>query len=287
MPTIIGLEDCYGTNVQSFQLTVPTAGTLNLLFIEDGVPSQNIEMRLLDANNMPVDNSNWGAIVLITQNLDPNETYNLEIRGTGTVGSDILLGAQGLGLIQSGISTVASTDCTPMPVTWLGEPSLEMENSLLRVSWHTIFESNCSHFEPQFSVNGQDWKQSKKISCSEESTDQNSYSSIIDTKDISGNTIYVRIKQIDFDGNYSYSSVSSLSIERGNKISFFPNPAKNILHISSINPLRSVKILNLSGKEIFSGNQTDIDLGSFAQGMYMIMINDIHGNSKFSKLIRE
>lgn len=81
-----------------------------------------------------------------------------------------------------------------------------------------------------------------------------------------------------------------VSIINSQEVSIFPNPAKDILSISSLNNMDKITVFSLSGKEIFSvspGSQLyNLDISKLSQGLYLLHIkNGISVVSrKFSKI---
>ncbi|MDQ8003499.1 MAG: T9SS type A sorting domain-containing protein [Pedobacter sp.] len=86
---------------------------------------------------------------------------------------------------------------------------------------------------------------------------------------------YYRLKQLDFNGNHSYSDVVSvnLSIDE-NMISVYPNPASNYINITNIDQQQTAIIYNASGQKVkeikISGNL--INIQELKNGVYFIVI---------------
>jgi hypothetical protein len=71
----------------------------------------------------------------------------------------------------------------------------------------------------------------------------------------------------------------------------YPNPTKGVFTISSINTIASVKVFNIAGVNVktVSANRAtiDIDLGSFANGIYLISVIDNKGATEVVKVVKE
>ncbi|NOX48092.1 MAG: T9SS type A sorting domain-containing protein [Chlorobi bacterium] len=94
--------------------------------------------------------------------------------------------------------------------------------------------------------------------------------------------------QVDNSGSLQFSPVDCSTITAMAPISeplrstikIFPNPASNILHFHSDTSLKdiAIEIFNLKGQAIlthtWSGRETDINLGNFLSGNYVIKIFD-------------
>lgn len=73
-----------------------------------------------------------------------------------------------------------------------------------------------------------------------------------------------------------------------NKISFYPNPAKDEIRVSNIDGISAeIRIFNVLGKQVFHQpeitNKT-IDISSFNSGIYLVKIN-VDGKSRTQKLV--
>lgn len=68
-----------------------------------------------------------------------------------------------------------------------------------------------------------------------------------------------------------------------NNIRLSPNPASGFVNVSSLLPIKKIKVLNALGQEIKAENGTDnimqIDTHEFAAGMYILQIETKSGTS--------
>ena len=90
---------------------------------------------------------------------------------------------------------------------------------------------------------------------------------------------------------------TSLSIDDANqlRISMYPNPTKNLLYFNTSllkNPLNSIKIYDIHGKQIITtttinNSLTTIALNTFANGLYFVELVDVTGKKQIKKLIKQ
>ncbi|MFK8061386.1 MAG: DM13 domain-containing protein [Polaribacter sp.] len=85
--------------------------------------------------------------------------------------------------------------------------------------------------------------------------------------------------------NCSVLNIDAFSVD---KISVYPNPAKNQILISNIDAVSAeIRIFNVLGKQVFHQKnikEKTIDISSFNKGIYLVKI-DVDGKSKTQKLV--
>lgn len=73
-----------------------------------------------------------------------------------------------------------------------------------------------------------------------------------------------------------------------NEISLYPNPTNSVFNLEISNEVvKQVEIYDLSGKKLLKSNQHQIDVSSFATGIYMVQILTESGKIGVSKLVKK
>lgn len=182
-----------------------------------------------------------------------------------------------------------------LPVSILSFTAKKQGESVL-VNWITANETNNKGFELERSSNGTGWQllgfvESKAIAGN--STNQLSYN-FTDHAPYKG-TNYYRLKQIDLDGKAEYSGVVQLNFA-GNPslLKMYPNPAKNAITITGIEPGSDVRIDDALGKTVLKTMRTangmtsvNVNISRLQKGIYIVVIIDKEGKVATSKLIKE
>ena len=107
---------------------------------------------------------------------------------------------------------------------------------------------------------------------------------IINSLILTFHILYYRLKQTDFDGNFTYSKTITIAVEQSDNlaINIFPNPAKENLQLTIGNLQKGkneieVAIYDLLGREVFKSTITypksEINLSSLSKGMYFLKAN--------------
>lgn len=120
--------------------------------------------------------------------------------------------------------------CRILPVNlYKFEAKLDPSKNASILSWSTAKEWNNSHFEIERSVNGiQNWIKIGEVQGHGYSDQNQEYNFMDQYLPSEGGILYYRIKQVDFDSNFSFSSVKSVQFtsKDSTKIwKIYPNPS--------------------------------------------------------------
>jgi len=159
---------------------------------------------------------------------------------------------------------------TTLPVT-LTSFSGERVAGINKLKWTTATEANNQGFEIERSLDG---KTFSKISFVGSKGDNGNSSTALtynysDEKSSNG-TNYYRLKQIDKDGKYSYSSVVMLKGEntRLEITSLYPNPAKDVINVAISSPKiesAALTVTDITGKILMRTNTSLVKGDNFVQ----------------------
>lgn len=216
-----------------------------------------------------------------------NSKYNGTLTGTSTalraainnrgnwIGNDLT----NYNISPSGFATPSVT-CVPLPIVLTGFHVEKDINQYVHISWTTASEVNNDYFEIENSTDGQEWQSVSKIS-GKGNTIISQHYNFIHQKPLSG-TSYYRIKQVDFDGQMSYTPIKSISFDKlQNNKSFriTPNPVTHQLSIQGeYSKETQIQIFNGHGRKmddlLFHKEQESInvDVSHLPAGLYLLHI---------------
>jgi Secretion system C-terminal sorting domain len=70
----------------------------------------------------------------------------------------------------------------------------------------------------------------------------------------------------------------------------YPNPTNGLLHLETTQPINSIEITNVLGKQLYSATknniQTELNISNFINGVYFIRLTDLKGNTVVKKIIK-
>ncbi len=174
---------------------------------------------------------------------------------------------------------------TPLPVTLLYLTADAIDNKYIDLDWATASEINNKGFAVERSTNGTDFTQIGWVDGHGNSNTQLSYS-YSDRTVQPGVVYYYRLKQVDFDGQSTYSEIVSASLIGDKGFSFedmIPNPATNAVQLGILTTAgqkATVTMTDMLGRVVLSQpwqlaegyNINTFDLSNIAAGTYNVTV---------------
>ncbi|MBI9067495.1 MAG: T9SS type A sorting domain-containing protein [Salinivirgaceae bacterium] len=226
-------------------------------------------------------------------NADIIVDLTLPVGGTLSITGD-LTGGNNTEILGSGNVTVGGTVDPPSLATdsqLLPVELVSFKTSLFRdrviLHWITASEENNDYFTIERSTDGVSFKEIKRVSGAGYSTEKRNYSHI-DEKPAFG-VNYYRLKQTDFNGQFSYSDINTVTNLSASQFEIGPNPATNYIQISSPSELSgTIKILSSTGGKVLetsvSGQNETIDISFIQPGQYLVIFDT--GKGLITKKLR-
>ena len=167
-------------------------------------------------------------------------------------------------------------------------------NCKLKAEWSTAQENNSDRFEIETSENSNtDWHKVVTVAAAGNSSTDLRYSADVPPGDAS--ILYIRLKQIDFDGHFTYSTVLKVNINcknKGDLLSVTPNIVQQngtitlklessadrgksyIIFYTASGTHNSDKVVTINK----SVNQYNFPLVDFTRGIYLVRFVNAEGN---------
>lgn len=162
-----------------------------------------------------------------------------------------------------------------LPVSLIDFKAALSEN-MVRLTWSTSLEENSGHFVVEKSNDAKKWIELGSVTAAGNSQTQVNYS--FSDESGSNGVWYYRLKMVDVDGSFEYSTVKSVVI--GLKATFgiiYPNPTSETLYIkdSDLEKVERIYIYNKLGrvvKSVHSFNSNAIDISHLTPGNYVVRV---------------
>ena len=252
-PTAGATLEISGSNL-TFSQSTSFSNPFNIHVYSDANASSSLTLNRGVQLNLP-----QGSVIRIKSNQSNSVCYNSFItleRTGGTqlrINNTIMAQASGGGavtlnvvctgtteFIANGLSTTGpvagfrgftALQGSTLPVTLVGFTASK-GNGKVVLNWSTAQELNSDFFEIQRSTDGSNWKNLSRIKAAGNSDATRNYQ-YEDAGNFTGTLLY-RIRMVDQDETYSFSTIARLSFSAGKgKIYAYPNPANAFTTIVS------------------------------------------------------
>lgn len=181
---------------------------------------------------------------------------------------------------------IADSGCVnPLPVEMMSFTG-KLIGGVAQLNWATASELNNDRFEVERSYDAKNWIKISSVKGFGTTNSIQNYAYNDASALHNGSTVYYRLKQVDYNGEFEYSStvVLASNFASGEKsFKVYPNPANTTLHVESVNSNKTdgeYKLLDLNGKVLVQGNfnqMLTMPLTDIAPGLYFIQINSNDG----------
>jgi uncharacterized protein YbdZ (MbtH family) len=186
------------------------------------------------------------------------------------------------------IDAAGKQDATPAvyEITWATILPLKIESftalpkgSEVKLQWMVSDQMNVASYEVLFSTDGRTF--TTTIATMSASINNSDIYNAVHTAAIAGINYY-KLKLVNKDGTISYSDIRKVTFGKNGTVTFYPNPAVDIINISltgnMVNKAVTVSILSMDGKiislqRITNTSQTEtIDVSKLANGSYIVRL---------------
>ena len=175
--------------------------------------------------------------------------------------------------------TAVAPGAPALPIELLSFNAQVTNNSQVDLKWQTASELNNEEFKVQRSPSGLHWQEIASIDGAGTSEVLRTYNAT-DLSPLPGTSFY-RLKQIDYDGQFSFSQVRSITLNGLNnvKVRLYPNPVtKQLIIEAPESELDDIEIYGTLGQVMTlpkpkvqsSDNRMILNLGPLPSGIYTI-----------------
>ncbi len=273
-----------------FPLTNRSSGVTGVSALEywdlDGPGPVDITLNWDAASNLnALASSNIVNLLVVGYNTATSQWESLGKAG-GTTGT----------LATSG--TITATGVTPdnysaftfganiaLPVTLVAFDARK-EGSTSSLTWSTTAETNSDRFEIERSANGKVWSRIGTRASAGESAVLVKYT-FTDAAPLQGENLY-RLKMVDKDDTYAYSSIRDLTFNGGQMQFAYPNPVSDVVYIQDAESVKMVSIVNLNGKTVMDTGTLQggaIRVDRLNAGMYIVKVVRNNGLVTSQKIV--
>ncbi|MEM6343217.1 MAG: T9SS type A sorting domain-containing protein [Bacteroidota bacterium] len=219
-------------------------------------------------------------LVDLSSDDDFNDLDEFRITFSGTVGS------------SWGFHNITAGPASPLPISLADFQAHRLDENI-QLNWSTFSEQNNLGFEIEQSIDGESFEQIGFVAGAGNSSVEQTYTFSLQHREAA----YYRFKQIDLDGNFSFSPVRFISAWTPEQEPLlYPNPIVDRVSIGNVaDDVRlGVKVIDLQGRQlmVLQGNKREVeqqlsqDFAQLAKGMYLIHLRTSKQSFKL-KVIKE
>jgi hypothetical protein len=178
----------------------------------------------------------------------------------------------------TGLSSWTGVSQSTLPITFSKLLQAKQKLKATHITWSVASQSNNDKYIIEHSLNAKDFLAIGEIKGEGNHTTERHYEFTHHTPSPGIN--YYRIKQIDYNGQYSYSNIADVQYEGdGKTVKIYPNPSSH--HITVVvedrHKNRSLQIYNSIGllvKEVSIANSNTVNVSDLPQGVYSIRLKN-------------
>lgn len=177
---------------------------------------------------------------------------------------------------------------TPLPVELLYFKAVPQDDYIV-LTWATASEKDNSHFIVERSSEGRHFEEMQHIDGAGNSLILINYQTV-DDMPFSGRSYY-RLKQVDFNGEYSYSPIVSVYFTGNVNMSLYPTITTTSIHVALsaqfLPEILNIRIVDAAGKiattervvigEDISRKELDLPVYSLQKGLYLLQAEGTGG----------
>lgn len=170
--------------------------------------------------------------------------------------------------------------CTPLPIKLISFTAVKEVNAV-KIEWQTIEEKNNDHYVIQRSTDGINFETVTTVTGNRNSSSLVTYTQY-DYAPYFG-TSYYRLKQVDLDGSFSYSSIAAVEFNNQTDWAIYPNPSKDgsftIASTFADNEVIAVTVTDVTGNRVrYYDNDfyaQEMYVKNLSSGLYIVSIQTI------------
>ncbi len=184
-------------------------------------------------------------------------------------------------------------DYTPLPIRLSSFSARKTEDKYVVLHWSTASEENNDFFAIEHSVDGRFFEELDRVLGAGTSSITQHYE-FMHRNPVDGNNYY-RLRQVDFDGSFTYSDIKVVNLNVSGEIKVKPTLVQQNLEISINEKLinnGTVEVVNWLGQVVMieafpeSADKLSLDVNDLEKGHYVLKLNTGNGikSARFIKL---
>ena len=179
-----------------------------------------------------------------------------------------------------------------LPVSWENFTATIQSNNDVALAWQVSSQIDNKGYYVEHSIDGSNWDDLGYVQSAATSKSSENYS-YTDINPVSGSNYY-RIKQVDIDGNASYSEIKMISLTiKNSQLSIWPNPAKDIVNVkydgngSDARAIVFDQMGRMVSSTVLHSGSNSVNVSNLSTGNYIVHVQSADGTVFNGKLIKK
>lgn len=172
-------------------------------------------------------------------------------------------------------SPMVSVSTIALPVTWQSFSARVGTSGRIQVDWATSTELNASHFEIQRSTDAVTFSTIGTLKAASKSKISTTYR--YEEEMLPKGTYYYRVKEVDVDGKYDLTRITSVRVEGTETVRVYPNPATDVITVESAQKMSKIQIFSSTGtllRTVEPAQQSvQLNISGLPKGLYVIVVD--------------
>lgn len=164
-----------------------------------------------------------------------------------------------------------SKNLLPIELTYF---SASENAGVVDFAWETSSEYNNDFYTIEYSRDGSSWSALLEEDGAGTTSDMSSYVASASAQQFSGLT-YFRLKQTDYNGEYSYSDVTTVAFAEEQDYYVYPNPAEDVMTISGA--FESARIIDIHQRTVLVPTEAEVTVSGLPAGVYHVVLTTENG----------
>ncbi len=170
-----------------------------------------------------------------------------------------------------------------LPVTYSAYSVALQSDQTAKIDWTTTAETNADLYRVERSLDGTNFETIGERRAQGVAAEGSTYT-FTDPKPLTG-TAYYRIRQLDNNGQSSFTDVKSITGHAAEtlQVSAFPNPATDQLHLNGNLTGGQAELLDLSGRQVYVttlvADANVLDVSAVETGLYILRVSTNDGTA--------
>ncbi len=211
---------------------------------------------------------------------DGPDNRDLYWEGSGDVMIGRSMDASGANTPTIDNLVIAQTFFSALPIELLSFEANQKNDNEVELFWETASESQNDYFTIERSLDGVDWSEVARLNGAGNSNQYLSYT-LTDTN-VPNTFVYYRLKQTDFNGEFSLSDIEQVDLSRTATLALhaYPNPVINVLTVTGKEKeLKELAVYNQIGQNITAL----INISVLNKEIYLLNFSELNSGYYFLK----